>query len=83
MEIEAKFQVPDQQALDALASTTELAGLPLSSPVKRNMRDTYLDTPGRLFAAAGYTCRRRVVGRKTVITLKELVVATEELHRRE
>ena len=55
MEIEAKFTLPDEQALKALADLTELDGHPLSVPVRKTMTDVYLDTPDRLIRAAGYT----------------------------
>ena len=83
MEIEAKFAVPDAETCQRLQATDRLAGFALSTGQIKQVRDTYMDTAGRLLLAAGYACRRRERGDRVVITLKGLGGAVGAVHRRE
>ena len=84
-EIEAKFAVPDAAVFERLQAATELAGYTLAEAAGKEVRDTYLDTPGREIAAAGYFCRRRRRGGGILITCKQLATAAGEgaVHRRD
>jgi len=83
VEVEAKFQVADEEVLHRLAQATELAGFPLSPGKVQNISDTYLDTARWRVLAAGYACRRRLGGARVLVTLKQLRAADDIVHRRE
>ena len=83
MEIEAKFAVPDVETFQRLRVVDHLAGFALSAGQAKQVRDTYLDTPGRLILAAGYACRQREQDEGVLITLKGLGGAKDAVHRRE
>jgi len=83
MEIEAKFAVPDVETFQRLRAVDHLAGFALSAGQAKQVRDTYLDTPGRLILAAGYACRQREQDEGVLITLKGLGGAKDAVHRRE
>jgi CHAD domain-containing protein len=83
VEVEAKFQVADEEVLRRLAQATELAGFPLSAGKTQNISDTYLDTARWRVLGAGYACRRRVGGARVLVTLKQLSAADDIVHRRE
>jgi len=83
MEIEAKFALPDEETFQRLRAADHLAGFALSTGRVKEVRDTYLDTAGRLILAAGYACRRRELGDQVIMTLKGLGGAEGGVHRRE
>jgi CHAD domain-containing protein len=87
MEIEAKFALPDEETFQRLRAADHLAAFALSTGRVKEVRDTYLDTAGRLILAAGYACRRRVhaagTGDQVTMTLKGLGGAAGAVHRRE
>jgi inorganic triphosphatase YgiF len=83
MEIEAKFVLPDMDAFQRLQTVDRLAGFALSAGRVKQVRDTYLDTVGRLILSAGYACRRREQSEGILITLKGLGGAQNAVHRRE
>jgi CHAD domain-containing protein len=83
MEIEAKFALPDEETFQRLRAADHLAGFALSTGRVKEVRDTYLDTAGRLILAAGYACRRRELGDQVTMTLKGLGGAAGAVHRRE
>lgn len=83
MEIEAKFVLPDMDAFQRLQTVDRLAGFALSVGRVKQVRDTYLDTAGRLILRAGYACRRREESEGILITLKGLGGAQGAVHRRE
>ncbi len=83
MEIEAKFALPDADALRRLQAIDRLAGFALSTPQVKQMRDTYLDTFERAILSAGYACRRREREGQVVFTLKGLKGVDGAVHRRE
>ena len=83
MEIEAKFVLPDMDTFQRLQTVDRLAGFALSAGRVKQVRDTYLDTVGRLILSAGYACRRREQSEGILITLKGLGGAQGAVHRRE
>jgi len=83
MEIEAKFALPDVDTFQRLQTVDRLAGFSLSAGRTHQVRDTYLDTVGRLILSAGYACRRREQSDGILITLKGLGGAQSAIHRRE
>ena len=83
MEIEAKFVLPDMDTFQRLQSVDRLGGFTLSADRVKQVRDTYLDTAGRVILRAGYACRRREESEGILITLKGLGGAQGAIHRRE
>jgi CHAD domain-containing protein len=83
MEIEAKFAVPDVAAFQRLRAAEHLAGFVLSDAQVKHVHDTYLDTAGRQFMAAGYAFRRRERAGELLVTLKGLRSSQDAIHRRE
>jgi inorganic triphosphatase YgiF len=83
MEIEAKFALPDMDVFQRLQTVDRVGGFALSSGRIQQVRDTYLDTVGRLILGAGYACRRREQSEGILITLKGLGSTQSVVHRRE
>lgn len=83
MEIEAKYNIPDEQTFRRLQEAPALAGFDLGPVATLNLHDTYLDTPGRSILAGGYACRLRREGDRYLATLKGLGGATGSIHRRD
>ena len=83
MEIEAKFQAPDEEVLRALREATHLAGFPLGPSWTEEFADTYLDTENWQILAGGYFCRRRLSEGRVLITIKQVETAGGAVHRRE
>ena len=83
MEIEAKFVVPDENTFQRLQAAGDLAGYELAAGRVKRVRDTYMDTAGRLILGAGYACRRREQEEGVLVTLKGLGSAKDAIHRRE
>jgi inorganic triphosphatase YgiF len=83
MEIEAKFALPDMDVFQRLQTVDRVGGFALSSGRIQQVRDTYLDTVGRLILGAGYACRRREQSEGILITLKGLGSTQSAVHRRE
>lgn len=82
MEIEAKYQIPDEETFQLLLATDTLAGFLLGSVSIHTLHDRYLETTDGAIRAGGYACRLRQTGSKTLATLKGLGGATGALHRR-
>ncbi len=72
MEIEAKFNIPDQRVFDELQTASRLADATLTSAETQNVRDIYFDTAERQLWKAGYAFRRRMRSDGALITLKAL-----------
>lgn len=83
MEIEAKFSVPDVEALERLETVPTLAGYTCDAGERRVDRDTFLDTADRRFLRAGYYLRRREAAYGVRLTLKQLLGDKSGVHRRE
>ncbi|MBN1953844.1 MAG: CHAD domain-containing protein [Anaerolineae bacterium] len=83
MEIEAKFILPDIQALRRLAAISHLLDFRLAAPHTQQMKDTYLDTVDRHILANSYACRWREQANQSLLTIKELRLAQDVIHRRE
>jgi len=83
VEIEAKFQAPDEEVLRALREATHLAGFPLGPSWTEEFADTYLDTENWQILAGGYFCRRRLSEGRVLITIKQVETAGGAVHRRE
>jgi len=83
VEIELKFTVTDPATVARLSQAASLAGYDVDAGVRRRDRDTFLDTPGRRFLAAGYYLRRRETGGGVRLTLKQLVSGAGGVMRRE
>src|SRR5262245_15772546 len=60
MEIEAKFDVPDDSTLERLLSLETLGDYALVAGSEQRTSDRYLDTPGRDLLRAGRALRRRI-----------------------
>lgn len=78
MEIEAKFCIPDELTYQSLRTTMGLAGYRLEDASERTLKDTYLDTPDRSVAGAGFTLRQRVWDDGVAVTLKQVAEAGAE-----
>ncbi|MGD8996921.1 MAG: CHAD domain-containing protein [Anaerolineae bacterium] len=83
MEIEAKFALPNRGTFQRLQAADHIAGFALSAHQIQQVRDTYLDTPGRLLLDAGYVCRCRELESRVLVTVKGLRRAEGAIHRRE
>ena len=83
MEVELKFTVTDPATVARLSQATDLAGYDMDAGERRRDRDTFLDTAGRRFLAAGFYLRRRETGGGVRITLKQLAHGTGGVMRRE
>jgi len=82
LEIEAKFRIPDVQTFQCLLEAATLAGFTLGPASAAELRDRYLDTAARALLAAGFACRLRRQGNRTLATLKGLGGAAGAVHRR-
>ncbi len=82
MEIEAKFCIPDERSFQGLLETTSLAGFGLGPESVHELTDRYLDTAEGCLRMAGYACRVRQDGGRTLLTLKGLGEAAGAVHRR-
>lgn len=82
METEAKFLLPDREALERLARCSGAAGFSVEPGQALTVRDVYLDTPARALLAAGFACRRREQGGRILVTLKAAGSAPDAVHRR-
>jgi len=82
MEIEAKFSVPNRPTYRTLARLGILAGMTISPAGRLVVADRYLDTDSGRLLTAGYSCRLRRAGDKTIATLKGLGAAEGAVHKR-
>ena len=82
MEIEAKFNIPDEDTFQRLLEATSLAGFSLVEPTLLDLHDRYLDTREGTILAGGYACRIRRQDGITLATLKGLGSASGAIHRR-
>ena len=82
MEIEAKFVVPDETALQRLLEMRELGGFRLEPGPTRQVSDSYRDTVDRAIQRGGYACRIRRQDDKQIATLKGLSRADGAVHER-
>lgn len=70
MEREAKFPVPDPGVWQSIAQADRVAGLDQVPLGREHQRNTYYDTEDRAFSRAGFACRVREVGERTLLTVK-------------
>ena len=82
MEVEAKFNIPDEGTFQQLLEATSLAGFTLVEPVLLDLHDRYLDTGAGAILAGGYACRIRRQNGITLATLKGLGTASGAIHHR-
>ncbi len=82
MEIEAKFQISDEEALQRLLETGTLARFTLGKVSIAELHDRYLDTKDGAIRAGGYAYRIRQTDRITLATLKGLGGVSGAVHRR-
>lgn len=84
MEIEAKFEVPDDAIFQKLLSLETLGEYRLAPGGEQRTTDRYLDTPGRDLFHAGQALRRRAdrAGGPELVTVKGLGGARDGVHRR-
>jgi CHAD domain-containing protein len=82
VEIEAKFALPNRGTFQRLQAADHIAGFALSAHQIQQVRDTYLDTPGRLLLDASYVCRCRELESRVLVTVKGLRRAEGAIHRR-
>lgn len=83
MEVEVKFQVPDEEVFDRLLKATTLAGYRVGPSTIKRIHDRYLDTAGLAFLRGRFACRARLSQNSQLITLKSLNPAQGALHNRE
>lgn len=82
MEIEAKFNIPDDGIFQRLLETTCLAGYHLGEATVADLHDQYLDTEDWAVRSWGYACRLRRRGEHYLFTIKALGAASGAVHRR-
>jgi len=82
LEVEAKFNVPDEQTFQRLLESTSLAGFHLGEGTTTELHDRYLDTASGAIYAGGYACRLRRQDGRILATLKGLGGASGAIHRR-
>lgn len=83
MEIEAKFNIPDEQIFEQLLQADVWCGFSLGRPTTASFVDHYLDNATNSSQAAGYACRLRVYDDSRVIaTLKERGSGHGSVHQR-
>jgi CHAD domain-containing protein len=83
VEIEAKFSVLSEETFQRLVEAEHLDAFTLGAARTVHVRDSYMDTAGRLIQVAGYSCRKREHSGGVVITLKSLRKSEGTIHRRE
>jgi CHAD domain-containing protein len=83
MEIEAKFCLPDPEALQRFQAATQIAGFPLGKGRTVEVHDTYIDTRERKILTAGYACRLRQEPGGVRVTLKGLGETSGTIHKRQ
>ncbi len=81
-EVEAKFVLPDEEALQRLQAAETLTGYALSESRVEQVQDTYLDTADGALLVAGYALRQREGEDGVLVTLKGLGGACGGIHRR-
>lgn len=81
-ECEAKFLMPDAEALRCAVEAVRTCGGRVGPPRHIRMRDLYLDTADRWLLRAGLALRVRLTGRRAVLTLKTRRAAGERVVRR-
>ncbi len=82
MEVEAKFVLPDLDALQQLQAVAGLGGYHLGEASSQQIVDCYLDTAERAILMGGYACRLRRTAEARYITLKGLGNAQDAIHQR-
>src|SRR5690349_18949869 len=84
MEIEAKFEVPDDPTFARLLGLEALGDYALVPAGEERTTDRYLDTAGRDLLQSGHACRRRDrgEGRPELVTVKGLGDVRGAVHRR-
>lgn len=83
MEIEAKFEIPDEAVLQELRSVSSIGDFTATWGKEVSVRDEYIDTEDWSILRAGYACRRRKTGGSLLITLKSIQRTVGPVHRRE
>ena len=82
MEVEAKFNIPDEGTFQQLLDATSLAGFTLVEPVLLDLHDRYLDTQAGAILSGGYACRIRRQDGITLATIKGLGTVSGAIHHR-
>jgi inorganic triphosphatase YgiF len=70
LESELKYRAETDAPLDALARATSLGPADLGPAHEAEDLDRYLDTSDRRLASAGWACRMRTRGDRTIVSLK-------------
>ncbi|HEX2222274.1 MAG TPA: CYTH domain-containing protein [Candidatus Limnocylindria bacterium] len=70
IEVEHRYRARDPRVLDRLAEVAELGPAVLGAPRTVAEIDRYLDTPDGRLAAAGWACRLRTRGERSIVSLK-------------
>jgi inorganic triphosphatase YgiF len=83
IEIEAKFIIPNAKTFETLTRLTQLDEFEIKDIGVKTIVDRYLDTPARQLMQAGYACRIRESGGRQILTIKSLVAAAGDVHRRQ
>lgn len=83
MEIEAKFQIPDEGTFQRLLGADTLAGFTFGAVGITELSDRYLETRDGAIRAGGYACRLRQADGLMLATVKGLGGASGAIHRRE
>src|SRR5512138_2096109 len=82
VETEAKFIVPDRVTFTGLQQVSRIGDFDLQPSEVRAVTDRYLDTGDKRLFQAGLACRIRRLPGKQTLTLKALVPAEGNIHRR-
>lgn len=82
MEVEAKFNIPNERTFQRLLEANSLAGFGLEDATVTELYDRYLDTADGALRARGYACRLRRQNGQYLATLKGLGTVSGAVHRR-
>ncbi len=87
MEIEAKFQISDEDSISELLSIDQIGDYHLSECETIPIIDEYLDSKKRILLELGYYCRIRMMNtdghpNKIEVTLKNLAQVKDDIHTR-
>ncbi len=82
VEVEAKFQVPDEGTFDRLLAVTRVSEYVLGPVEIVEVVDRYYDTQDAALLQGGYACRLRSEGGRSVVTVKGLGGVGGLVHRR-
>jgi inorganic triphosphatase YgiF len=83
MEIEAKYRVEDAALLARLATLTVLGPYQLQRAADEDQLNTYFDSADRRLQHARYGLRQRMIGGRSLITLKGPNSVVDGVHQRD